>query len=255
MSAARRRERVVLTPEHVELRLVPAGLASRFLALLVDAGVILAFTAMLAAALARLPWGIGQALAITLSFVLTWAYHLWFEVRQQGRTWGKRLLGLRVVDGHGLPLTWQQSLARNAVRALDFLPVFYGVGGAACLLDRERRRLGDLLADTVVVQEARARPLSPAALGWPRQFNSLRTRRVLRLIRHRIGLGEREFLLALCLRADALEESARYDLMEEVGAAYRAKLGIDDPHLSGENLVRDLTAILFSDEARLPALR
>jgi hypothetical protein len=159
------------------------------------------------------------------------------------------------VDGHGLPLTWQQSLARNAVRALDFLPVFYGAGAAACLLDRERRRLGDLLADTVVVQEARARPLSPAALGRPRQFNSLRTRRVLRLIRHRIGLEEREFLLALCLRADALEESARYDLMEEVGAAYRAKLGIDDPHLSGENLVRDLTAILFSDEARLPALR
>jgi hypothetical protein len=38
--------------------------------------------------------------------------------------------------------------------------------------------------------------------------------------------------------------------MEEVAARYREKLGIDDPHLSGENLVRDLTAILFSDEGR-----
>ena len=57
-----------------------------------------------------------------------------------------------------------------------------------------------------------------------------------------------EFLRELGLRADELAAAARYDLMEEVGAAYREKLGIDDPHLSNENLVRDLTAILFSEE-------
>jgi uncharacterized RDD family membrane protein YckC len=244
------RQRLVLTPEHVELRLVPAGLASRFLALVTDSGIVLGATVGIERLLALLPFGIGRAVAITLGFALTWAYHLWFEVRQQGRTPGKRMLGLRVVDGRGLPITWQQSLARNAVRALDFLPAFYGLGGAVCLLDRERRRLGDLLADTIVVREARALPVSATALGRPRRFNSLRTRRVLRLIRHRIGLEEREFLLALCLRADSLEEQARYDLMEEVAAHYRDKLGIDDPHLSGENLVRDLTAILFSDEGR-----
>lgn len=244
------RQRVVLTPEHVELRLVPAGLASRFLALATDGGIVLAITVTIERLLALLPFGIGQAAAITLGFAVSWVYYLGFEVRGQGRTPGKRLLGLRVVDGRGLPITWQQSLARNAVRALDALPVVYGVGAAACLLDRERRRLGDLLADTLVVREAGAAPVSAAALGRPRRFNSLRTRRVLRLIRHRIGLAEREFLLELCLRAESLEEGARYDLMEEVAATYREKLGIDDPHLSGENLVRDLTAILFSEEGR-----
>ncbi len=247
------RRRLVLTPEHVELRLVPAGLASRFLAATTDGFIVLSVTALLEMALSLLPFGIGRAVAITLGFTLTWAYHLSFEVRGQGRTPGKRLLGLRVVDGRGLPITWQQSLVRNAVRALDFLPAFYGLGGLVCLLDRDRRRLGDVLADTLVVREARTAPVTAAALGRPRRFNSLRTRRVLRLIRHRIGLEEREFLLALCLRADALEEQARYDLMEEVAARYREKLGIDDPHLSGENLVRDLTAILFSDEGRAGA--
>jgi uncharacterized RDD family membrane protein YckC len=245
------RRRLVLTPEHVELRLVPAGLASRFLAASTDGFIVLSATTLIDLLLSLLPFGIGRAVAITLGFALTWTYHLYFEVRHQGRTPGKRLLGLRVVDGRGLPITWQQSLVRNAVRALDFLPAFYGLGGLVCLLDRDRRRLGDVLADTLVVREARAAPVTAAALGRPRRFNSLRTRRVLRLIRHRIGLEEREFLLALCLRAEALEEQARYDLMEEVAARYREKLGIDDPHLSGENLVRDLTAILFSDEGRV----
>jgi hypothetical protein len=77
------------------------------------------------------------------------------------------------------------------------------------------------------------------------QFNSLRVPRVLRLIRSRVTLDEREFLLSLCLRASELNDRARFDLMDEVGAYYRDKLKIDDPNLSGENLVRGLTAILF----------
>jgi hypothetical protein len=48
------------------------------------------------------------------------------------------------------------------------------------------------------------------------------------------------------MRADRLEPSARYDLMEEVGAWYRKRLEIDAPHLSNENLVRDLTAALYN---------
>ena len=69
---------------------------------------------------------------------------------------------------------------------------------------------------------------------------------MLRLIRHRISLEEREFLLALCVRAEKMTPESRYDLLEEVAAAYRAKLSIDgDEPISGENFVRDLTAILF----------
>ena len=61
-----------------------------------------------------------------------------------------------------------------------------------------------------------------------------------------MSLEEREFLLTLCLRADRLKESARYDLMEEVGSYYRERLEIDAPQLSDENLVRDLTAVLYN---------
>jgi len=35
--------------------------------------------------------------------------------------------------------------------------------------------------------------------------------------------------------------------MEEVGGYYRRTLEVDDPNLSGENLVRGLLAVLYTD--------
>jgi hypothetical protein len=69
---------------------------------------------------------------------------------------------------------------------------------------------------------------------------------VLRLVRHRISLDEREFLLTLCLRADRMAPEARYDLMEDVSRVYREELGLEADSISGENFVRDLTAVLFN---------
>jgi uncharacterized RDD family membrane protein YckC len=247
------RERRILTPEHVPIVLVPAGVGSRFLALVLDFLLLVALLALLAqVAQVLLPSGLGIAAVTTAGFVLTWGYHVFFETRGQGRTPGKRAAGLRVVDGRGLAITVEQSFVRNIVRALDFLPVFYGVGGLCALLDRDRRRLGDVLADTVVVRE-RTAPSARAAAALERAArlpglqrpNALADPGTMRRIRHRLTLEERELLLDLCQRADRLNARARYDLMEEVGAYYRRKLEIDQPHLSAENLVRDLTALAF----------
>jgi hypothetical protein len=90
-----------------------------------------------------------------------------------------------------------------------------------------------------------AHPAYDRRAGPARAFNSLRTPRLIRLAHHRVSLEEREFLAELCLRAEDLDERARLHLMEEVGRHYRGRLGIDDPHLSGESLVRGLTALLF----------
>jgi uncharacterized RDD family membrane protein YckC len=243
-----RAERVILTPEHVPIRLTPAGLGSRFLAVLLDFFIASAIVMLMARlAVMVLPSGLATAFYTTTSFVVLTGYHIWFEVRSQGRTLGKRATGLRVVDGRGLPITLEQSFVRNVVRVLDFLPIFYGVGGLVSLIDRDRRRLGDILADTLVVQERR--PLLPQGeLRLDRRYNTLSAPALRRRIKQRVSLEEREFLLSLCLRADRLTESARYDLMEQVGDHYRRRLDIFDPHLSNENLVRDLTAVLYGQE-------
>jgi uncharacterized RDD family membrane protein YckC len=234
---------VVLTPEHVPIRLFPAGLGARFLALMVDTAMILALTIGIGIFLP-----LGPGLQTILVFVVQWGYHMYFEARQQGRSPGKRICGLRVVDSRGLPVSFQQTFVRNIVRVLDFAPLFYGIGGLVCLFDRYRRRLGDVVADTLVIEERRATDHT-RTISEARRFNSLQTARVLRRLRKQVGLEEREFLLALCLRADALDPQARFDLMEEVGNYYRRTLDVDDPHLSGENLVRGLLAILYTDRS------
>jgi uncharacterized RDD family membrane protein YckC len=239
-------ERVILTPEHVEIRLVPAGLGSRFLALIVDStlslGVAWGVTRLLAPLLSA---GAAQTAQALIFFVVTWSYHVGFEVRAAGRSPGKRLVGLRVVDGRGLPIRLEQSFVRNIVRVLDFAPLFYGLGGLVALVDPYGRRLGDLVADTLVIRESRqAEPLG--RLLPLRDTGALRSPALARVLRHRISLEERELLLALCLRADRLEPTARYDLMEHVADWYRGELGLDEPSLSGENLVRSLTAVLFA---------
>jgi uncharacterized RDD family membrane protein YckC len=243
-----RAERVILTPEHVPIRLIPAGLGSRFLAMFLDFVIALSVALVLRKIFHMvLPEGLAEAFTTTTTFLVLTGYHIFFEVWHQGRTIGKRMARLRVVDGRGLPITLEQSFVRNVVRVLDFLPVFYGLGGLTSLIDREHRRLGDILADTLVVQERL--PLRPeGSLRLDRRYNTLRIPGMQRRVRQRVSLEEREFLLTLCLRADRLTESARYDLMEQVGNHYRQRLGIDAPHLSNENLVRDLTAMLYGEE-------
>jgi len=234
---------VVLTPEHVPIRLVPAGRGARFLALVIDSILILSASTMI-----RIYLAMSMGLATVLVFVLQWGYHMYFEVRHQGRSLGKRVCGLRVVDSRGLPITFQQSFVRNIVRVIDSAPIFYGLGGLVSMLDPRRRRLGDLIADTLVIEEHRA--VDPTrAISDARRFNSLQTPRVLRRLRKQVGLEERELLLEIMLRADRLDPQARFDLMEEVAAHYRRTLEIDDPHLSGENLVRGLLSILYTDRS------
>ncbi|MDP9194444.1 MAG: RDD family protein, partial [Acidobacteriota bacterium] len=191
-------ELTITTPEHVPIRLEPAGAGSRFLAILIDAVIVSAIaTTIFTIVSTFLPRGVALAILVTVNFFLTWAWHLWFETRRQGRTPGKRALKIRVIDARGLPVSLHQSLVRNIARVLDFAPMFYGVGAIAVMASPTRRRIGDILADTLVVRDAQ--PLAHRGkLTAERRHNSLRNPRVLRLARHRISLEEREFLLTLC---------------------------------------------------------
>ena len=66
--------------------------------------------------LTLLPRGIALAIHVTINFVLTWGWHVWFETRKQGRTPGKRAMKIRVIDARGLPVSLYQSLVRNITR-------------------------------------------------------------------------------------------------------------------------------------------
>ncbi|MFC5280017.1 RDD family protein [Halorubrum rubrum] len=68
-----------------------------------------------------------------------------------GRTPGKRLLGLVVLEADGSPCGPRSALVRNPLRVVDGA-VFYLVGLAVVVLTDEDRRVGDHVAGTRVVR-------------------------------------------------------------------------------------------------------
>ncbi len=60
---------------------------------------------------------------------------------------------MRVIKQGGYALRFFDTLLRNLLRVVDFLPLLYGVGLVSLLLSRDSQRLGDLVAGTLVVYQ------------------------------------------------------------------------------------------------------
>ena len=76
-----------------------------------------------------------------------------FEAIWDGQTPGKRRLGIRVVQDGGYSVSFAASAVRNLARMIDMLPGMYAIGIASAALSKSGKRLGDMLAGTIVVQE------------------------------------------------------------------------------------------------------
>jgi uncharacterized RDD family membrane protein YckC len=89
-----------------------------------------------------------------LWFLINFAYFIVMEA-QMGGTVGKLMLGLRVVKEGGGALDWQASIVRNILRIVDSIPfvVPYLLGAIFIWTSDKRQRLGDRVANTVVVKK------------------------------------------------------------------------------------------------------
>lgn len=142
----------VETPEHVILDYEVAGIGSRALAALADW--LLISLATLLTLLALGFWrGISNwvfALQLLVLYALVWGYFTGFEGLRQGQTPGKRWLGIRVIRDTGHPVTFSDAAARNLLLPVDL----FGMLGAFLIAIHPRaKRLGDLVAGTVVVRD------------------------------------------------------------------------------------------------------
>jgi uncharacterized RDD family membrane protein YckC len=147
----------LVTGEAVALDLRVARLASRACALLLDMLLQMVMLTMLLylvgtiSIIADPAWSVGFAIVGVLVIIL--GYPLTFESLSRGRTLGKMALGLRVVADDGGPVRFRQVL----VRALVAVPEIWLLSGAAALItslfNPQAKRLGDLFAGTVVIQE------------------------------------------------------------------------------------------------------
>lgn len=159
------------TPEQTSLDFTIAGIGSRFLALALDTliqmlvgfivglGGSMVVGALAAAAPKSAIWGL--AIMILFFFLLYFGYFAFFEIIWNGQTPGKRKAGIRVIKDSGRPLTVAESIARNLLRIVDWLPGFYAIGIASALITKENKRLGDLVAGSLVVRESSFSDLKP----------------------------------------------------------------------------------------------
>lgn len=156
--------------EGVQIQLRVAGPSPRMLAWLLDfvySMLWLAGIGLIVAVVARgLGEGVGRGFMSLGAFLVNWFYFVFYEVRR-GASPGKKAFGLRVVRSNGTPVTLGPSLLRNLLRFVDFLPFGYLFGIATCLSNRYFQRIGDLVADTVVVYEKTDAPVVSAQLRQP----------------------------------------------------------------------------------------
>ncbi|HSP65367.1 MAG TPA: RDD family protein [Candidatus Deferrimicrobium sp.] len=145
----------VSTADNVGIGYDIAGLGSRFIAQLLDSLIVgvIAFIVAVAVVAAIHPADARDSLLTSLAAagITLFVYVGYFtvcEVSTGGRTPGKSSGHLRVLDISGATPTSGQLLLRNVARILDVLA---GVGVVVMFWNRQSRRIGDLLAGTVVV--------------------------------------------------------------------------------------------------------
>ena len=154
---------VTPTPEGVSMDVVLAGFGSRFMAYVLDFILLMIVFAVVDAALNvgigstnRSDAIVADGLSI-LSFVLIFiGYFIVCEMLWSGRSVGKRAAGIRVVSTTGSAEGFSSVLVRNLARLIDFLPLFYIVGSISILASANNQRIGDMLANTIVIRERHA---------------------------------------------------------------------------------------------------
>lgn len=248
----------VVTPESVSFSYEVAGIGSRFLALLVDHVIeSLAFLGLILTA-DSLGWLRHKYVAwfilasVGLANIL---YFIVFESIWDGQTPGKRLMRLRVVRDGGYGLTVFESILRNLLRAIDFLPIFYAAGLLAMFISPQSRRLGDFAAGTLVVKD------QPAP---PPELDRLARSSALAALPPEIGVGlrgrlelfapeELRIMREYIRRRAGLTPEARRGLLDKLCAAILARLPEleaipDGPR--GEQLIEAVVALYEEHLAR-----
>lgn len=231
-----------------------AGIGSRFIAILIDYLIWTGIVVLLVisgsvvipslAILGRIPatWGVG--ILVMVFFLLHWGYFALFEALANGRTPGKRAARIRVIHRSGRAISFIESLARNLVRFVDYLPSLYAVGLLSIFLTRQNQRLGDLVAGTLVVRdreietphwgEMGTRTITAASFSDASTTDQVFAPPHLRLSLSpqavaKLAPSDLEVLEGFFARRLDMDLKTRAALAERIAAAVRAKSGLSVP--------------------------
>lgn len=239
-------------PEHIRFEVRAAGPVVRLGAYTIDLllralialVVLLPLLLLQAAPEAWNDASIGVTLLIL--FALEWGYYVVAESIGSGQSPGKRILGLRVIDERGRPASFSAIVLRNLLRAADALPLTYAVAAVVMAGDRRFRRLGDLVAGTIVVVEVRARAAAAVRIDPPPRDDELAA------LPSDVGLSgaDLDAIEALLRRLPTLGRARAQELAEILAPSIAARLG-----LAGGDPVRQLALVYHRARAGIDAAR
>ena len=192
-----------------------------------------------------------------LLFAFGIAYFVVMEWHFGGQTIGKHLFRLRVLDDRGLRLTFSQVVLRTLFRSLDTLPALYFVGGLACILNRQSKRIGDLVANTIVVRQPNVTEpdLSQVVSST---YNSFWDHpHIVARYRQQVSPDEAQLALSAILRREEFEPNARIALFADIADHFRNRYPAFPSEvcvgLTDEQVVRNIVEILFQPKASVPS--
>ncbi len=187
--------------------------------------------------------GMLMAFLLIAVFVLENFYFIFFEIRWQGMTPGKKAVGIRVISSDGGPITTDAIVVRNLTRVIEvqlplavlLQPLFSPVPGWMTLIasvwaltlagmplfNRHRLRIGDMVAGTIVVLRPRSVLLKD--LGGKAERRSAKFGSIFRFTDEQMavyGIYELQVLEELLRH----EHTDRRDAMRVVGRKIRKKI-------------------------------
>lgn len=261
----------LVPPEGVPIRFAVAGLGARIAAQVAD--LLLSVLAVAAAMilLSVTVGGVGTlATATLLFFAVRTPYYVAAELLWNGQTLGKQMTRLRVISADGRGLTTHAVVVRNLMKEAEvFVPGTFLVMGASDSLtgqlvvlawigvlvaiprfNRRRQRIGDMIADTVVVMQPQALLMPDLTAGRSRA----RDRFVFDAgqLDHygRYELQTLEKVLQSETRGTAATREQRRANLTTIAKTIRTKIGYHEP-VSDDDAVAFLRAFYAAQRAYL----
>ncbi|MCL6458183.1 MAG: RDD family protein [Gorillibacterium sp.] len=258
------REAEIVTPEQVRLSFRTAGLGRRATALILDNLILLAIFAGVSLAIGLVMLVLGRdvpdtinqyviAFLIVLSVLLIGGYYILMEYYRGGQTFGKKWMGLRVVQESGQPLTLLAAIIRNFFRLIDFLPSFYFLGAFWMFFHPLDKRLGDLAAGTLVICDMQhERNSSRKRIQKWMKKAKIQENLALNLsdqAREKITREDWQLLSTFVERIPSLEDHKRYMLGQEIANRLGQKLEITPKGATAEQFLVELYILLSKEWA------
>lgn len=216
---------VLETPEGAELEIRPAGFLPRGIAFVVDQFLrllimilLLIIAGIIGSVLGPAVEEIVNGVTLIVIFIIGWFYGVFFEQLNDGKTPGKVVSSIKVTNAEGTPVGIMQSIVRNLFRPIDsigmssigilllgfpagLIPV--GLPGLFFILfSKNFRRLGDHLADTIIIYTNQPRTAPYKGVSSPEMLPTT------------LSLQDQHLLLAFQDRSTEFSDERKVELAE-----------------------------------------